>query len=345
VQSQAVPGFSVTGDLGSWSGYQVMPTAGTSQAVTILDPQGRVVWWWVPDQAFAPVHAIPSHEGRGMLVMQGAGTYAAVRPDTHVLRVSWDGSEVERVDMPDLDHDFVELPDGTLTGLLVCEKDGYTALGDRIVEVAPDGTWTEVWNSWDTFDPETQGSEFLDGEHWTHANSIDYDPVADAYLVGLRNFSSVLAVDRASGAVLWALGGIANQFSFADSSEPTQEQHQFELVHPEDGLLASPLDIVIFDNGTDARGWSRAVEVRLDLDAMTAQQTWQYVRDPPLWTYIKGDVHRFDDGATQVVWATSGEIQDVTAAGEVRWQLDTAIGNAVLYTERMADFYGQHDAD
>lgn len=72
---------------------------------------------------------------------------------------------------------------------------------------------------------------------------------------------------------------------------------------------------------------------------MAAEQVWEYIRDPSVYVFAKGDVHRFDDGTTQVVWSASGEIQDVNPDGSVYWQLDTELGQAITFVQVIDDLY------
>ena len=62
--------------------------------------------------------------------------------------------------------------------------------------------------------------------------------------------------------------------------------------------------------------------------AVEWEDTWSYTPDPSIYTFVLGDVHRFDDGDTQITWSVSGQIDRVTSAGEVKWQLNTALGYA-----------------
>ncbi len=326
----AMPRVDVSGDTASWSGYQILPFAGETNAVAICDPQGRVVWYWQPEAGLAMARGIVSVDGQGMLLSQLATDDDADRPFTFLQRVSWDGSQVEDIPLPMLDHDFVELPDGTIAGLVLAEREGYSALGDSIVEIDPEGNHSEVWNAWDAFDPETVGTEFLEEEHWTHANAMDYDAESDTWLVGFRHFSSVVRIDRPSGELIWGLSGEANEFEFTEGSQPTLRQHQFQLL--DDGIL-------IFDNGDTERGYSRAVQYELDTDDMVADQVWEYLHTGEIYSSIKGDVSRFDDGTTQIVWATAGEIQDIDPSGEVVWQLNTMLGTVIVYSQRVDDLY------
>jgi hypothetical protein len=107
-------------------------------------------------------------------------------------------------------------------------------------------------------------------------------------------------------------------------------QHQFQVL---DG------GILIFDNGPGERDDPQAVELALDVEARIADQVWSDVRDPPVGVYAKGDVERFADGNTQVVWSTSGEIQNVTPEGEVQWQLDAELGYAITFVQHVRSLY------
>ncbi len=324
------PRLSVSGDTESWSGFQILPFTGELQAVGITDPQGRMVWFYDPGTELAITRGIIDVDGDGVLISQLATAEREDRPHTSILHVSWDGTQVETIALPMLDHDFVQLPDGTLAGLCLKEQEGYDAIGDVIVEVAHDGTLTEVWSGWDAFDPETIGTGYLEDEHWTHANAMDYDPVDETWIVGFRHLHGLVRIDRPSGEILWGLSGEVNDFDFTEGSDETQRQHQFQLVNG---------GILVFDNGWSERGYSRAVEFALDTDAMTAEQVWEHRHEDDIHCEIKGDVTRFEDGATQIVWSTAGEIQDIDPHGSVRWQLNTEWETWIAYSQRVDDLY------
>jgi hypothetical protein len=324
------PRLEVSGDTTSWSGYQLLPFGGELRAAGIVDPEGRLVWFYDPGSDLVITRAILAVDGEGVLIPQLAISHSDDRSGTQILHVSWDGTVVRPIDLPMLDHDLTQLPDGTIAGLCAEAREGYTAVGDVIVEVSLDGALTEVWNGWDAFDPAEIGAEFLEEEHWTHANAIGYDPVSDSYIVSFRHLNGLVRIDRASGEILWGLSGEVNDFAFTEGSQEMEGQHQFQLV--EGGIL-------VFDNGWPERGWSRAVEYALDTDAMTAEQVWEHIHEDRLLSAIKGDVSRFDDGATQIVWSANGQIQDIDPDGSVRWQLETEWGIWVGYSQRVDDLY------
>ena len=244
-----------------------------------------------------------------------------------VVRVSLDGSERTEMACPYCDHDIVELPDATLTAIVVTPGEGG-ATADSLVEFAPDGTQTTIFNAWDHWDPNDLSVEPVG--NWTHGNALDYDPVEDVYYLSMKNLESLAKIDRATGEVIWTMNGQLNQFDWGDSTL-VQMHHQFEVID-EDSIL-------FFENGSTDRGYSQAVEVEFDDEAMTAQEVWTYSNDPPLFVFAKGDVHRFEDGNTQVVWSSSGQIQHVTPEGDVIWQMDLDLGQSITFVHMVSSMY------
>ncbi len=311
-----LPTTSVTG--GGHDRYSVLPVIGNTTAATILDPEGNIVWYRIDNRDLDIFRARLSRDGRSVLY-NAASVSGDPADDSQLMRVSLDGSEVEAVDVPLLAHDFVELPDGTLAAVVVefREYEGEDLRGDSIVEVAPDGTLTTVWSAWDCWDPaETLGTDLEFG--WTWVNTLDYDEARQMYLLGSRNFSSIIGVERDTGACAWAIGGTVATVELTGGSSPFLHQHQFELT-PDDHLI-------VFDNDGSAGMVSRVIEYDVDWDARSAEQVWSYTADPPVYTFVLGDVARMPDGDTLVDWSGSGQIQRVTPEGDVRWQLNTELG-------------------
>ncbi len=324
------PTFEISGDPASWSGYELIPTTHNVDALSIVDPEGRRVWFREIDPGFVMVRGLISLDGESLLLSQASTGGGEQGPDTSILRVAWDGTELERIPLPMLDHDFLELPDGRVAGLCLVEHPDYLAYGDAITIAEPDGSLTQVWNAWEAFDPEIIGSDHLEETHWTHANALDHLPDEDAWLVGFRHLDGLVKIDGASGEILWGLSGEVNDFAFTDGSLQTGAQHQFQQL--EDGIL-------VFDNGTSERGWSRAVEYALDFDGMVADQVWEYRHAEDGYSGVRGNVTRFEDGSTQVAWGNLGRIEDVDPSGTMLWQLDISSGETVIYAERVEGLY------
>jgi hypothetical protein len=68
------------------------------------------------------------------------------------------------------------------------------------------------------------------------------------------------------------------------------------------------------------------LEFELDFEAQVATQVWSYVANPSVYTFVLGEPIRFDDGGTFVNWSAAGQMERLTAAGEVSWKLNTGAG-------------------
>lgn len=311
----------------SFHGYQVLPLQGTQYAVVIVDEWGHYVWYHLLDETEGNLmRAFLSADGETVNYML-AGPQSDLSQGT-VVRVSLDGSERTEMACPNCDHDIVELPDATLTAIVVNIDNATGAAWDTLVEFAPDGSQTKVFDAADHWDPDELGIETAG--NWTHGNALDYDPVEDVYYLSMKNLESLAKIDRATGEVYWTMNGRLNQFDWGDS-ELVQMHHQFEVID-EDSIL-------FFENGSTDRGYSQAVEVSFDDEAMTAEEVWTYQNDPPLFVFAKGDVHRFEDGNTQVVWSSSGQIQHVTPEGDVEWQMDLDLGQSITFVHMVSSMY------
>ncbi len=315
-----------TGVAASWpGGFQVIPLQGTTFAVVIVDAEGQYVWYHFVEEVGNLMRAFLTDDGQSVVYCL-AGPQDALETGK-IVRVSLDGGSVVETPFPYIDHDMTGLPDGTIASIVVDAREGGSA--DQIVELAPDGTTTVVFNAWDHWDPTALGVPSREA-NWTHGNALDYDPVEDAYYLSMKTLESLVKIDRATGEVLWAMNGLLNEFTF-EGGAAVEMHHQFEVL---DGT------ILFFENGPQGREYSRAVEIAYDAETRTAGEVWSYISDPMLYVFAKGDVHRFADGNTQVVWSSAGQIQNVTPAGEVTWQLDLDLGQAITFVQVIDSMYG-----
>ena len=323
------PTLTFTGEPAAGPAYQIIPVDGSSNQVIIVDRQGRVVWYQLLDTNRHVVRAVLSPDRDAVVICLAAWPG---NPEAGTIQwVSWTGDIQREEEIVGSRMDLAQLPDGTIAAITRSEQDGYDAVGDAIVEIAPDGVQTEVWNSWTALDEDLYEIASVEpGGDFTHANALDYLPDRDAYSISLWELQTLLLVDRSTGAREWTMFGVENDWSFTAGTEEIERMHQHELT---DGRL------LIFDNGSTERLVSRVVELSLDEATQTATEVWSYTREPSVYTYIKGDVRRLEDGGTLVVWSTSGEVQVVDQEGEVRWQLDAELGYVFLYVDLFEDLY------
>jgi hypothetical protein len=308
-------------------------TAFAPGPAVVLDADGDVVWWHLPDLDY--MHTVnrlvlsDDLSSATYLVFTTRG-HGGVETDLRELvRVAITGEVLETITTPWAHHEYAALPDGTVALLNYDprDQDGLEVAGDRLTEMAPDGTERDVWSIWDhvDYDPEIL---FEGGEVWGHCNTVRYDEEEDAYWLGSRNFSTLFQIDRASGDVLQRIGRTDGDYELVGEGEWFLNQHQFRML--DGGLL-------VFDNGEQGGTDTRVSEFALGEG--TAERTWTFEPDPPIGVYAFGDVQRLPGGNTLIAWGSSGRIDEVTAEGDVVRRLDISLGAATGYFEWVASLY------
>jgi hypothetical protein len=313
---ESLPALTQQGD--GHDQFTLVPVLGATKAITVIDPLGEIVWYHTDERELDLYRARLSADGTSVLY-NAASASEQPAEDSELVRVTLDGSETSSVPVPLLGHDFVEHPDGTLAAIVVEYRDfeGQSLRGDQIVEIDADGSSTTVWSAWDCFDPAQVAPSDLE-QGWTFANALDYHPAPDAYYLGLRNFSSIAKIDRASGACEWVLGDLASTIAFADGSTPFSHQEQFH-VHGD--------YVLVLDRGGPSGSELRVLEYELDLEANLATEVWSYsAQDPSDAARLLGEPTRLNSRDTFVNWSALGRMQVVNLAGETNWELSAEPG-------------------
>ena len=235
------------------------------------------------------------------------------------LEVDWSGKVVWEVTHPDHHHDARRLRNGNV--ILLCLRPVPEALharikgglagteaGDRIyadylLEVTTRGEIVWEWRSWEHLDFETEIITLQDRrDEWTHGNTVAELPDGNL-VVSFRNISTVVIVDRRSGAIVWKLG-----------SPPLAQQHDPRPL-PNGHLL-------VFDNGPHRRDHPAPYSRVIEIDPRTSAIVWEY-HDQSLFDffspYISG-AQRLVNGNTLICEGCDGRIFEVTADGRVVWE-------------------------
>lgn len=312
VEGEPYEGFvftSVNGDIGNW--------------IVMIDPNGQVVWYHSDRRGLSLFRALSAHDGRGV-VFSSAIQAGGPAETSMIVRVPWaGGAEVEHV-VPNLAHDFVELADGTVVSLAYHEQDGID--GNSLLSIDADGQTTELWNTWDCYDPEDDlGDDPSQG--WTHANALD---VLDdgSYLVGLRNFGTIVKVEGRDCA--WGFGGPNGTVSLTGGR--FIHQHQFEftgssmLVFDNDGLGGDPPE-------------SRAVEYTFDGTGDNATVLREFRADPPEYSFIMGDTYRLADEETFVLYAVPRMMDIYKSDGARKTRMTLTGGGPLGFAQLLATPY------
>lgn len=295
----------------------------------------------------------------GIAGPEGIWTAVRLRPDGTLsylfAHTMWIRDELGApvVELPDdalgvtgLHHELIELPGGNFMALshsfqdVDYGQDGVRAVaGDKIVEFTPAGEVVWTWDTFDHLDPHRMRESFEAAVllhpvtqqptyDWTHGNALVYDAEADTVLLSLRHQDWILAIDHATGELLWKLGADGD---FALVGEGSFFHHQHAPEWQADGSL------LLYDNGLgdpdvapDAVH-SKARRFALDLGAMTAEPVWSDDGEPILVPFA-GNADRLPGGRILVTdssivgdagyWARLREL-DAEASPRVQWSLRT----------------------
>jgi hypothetical protein len=147
-------------------------------------------------------------------------------------------------------------------------------------------------------------SEQLD---YFHINSIEVDH-DDNLLISARNTWAVYKVERASGEVLWRLGGKRSDF---EMGEGTRTAFQHDARRHEDGT------ITIFDNGAHptVHEQSRAILLRLDEENMSATLLREYTSPEKILATSQGNAQLLPDGNVFVGWGSAPYFSEFSRDG------------------------------
>lgn len=303
-----------------------------------LDREGEVAWLWTSPLKF--LEAVVGDDGR---IRAGVGETKLIELDWEgvlhreltaaIAPEGGGGTRMEEV--PVTHHELVVEPDGSWVTLsretlqvddFPLSYDDPAVRGpaelrsDTIVRVAPDsGERLEQWDLAPVLDPDRIGYDALNqtpgGLDWTHANSVQ--PLGDdAWLVSVKHQDAVLALDRATGEVDWIL---ANPAGWDPEREALRLQpvgepfgwpwHQHAAKWVGDGVL-------LFDNGNHGAApltgdptrlpkevASRVVRYRVDPEAGTVAQVWEYVPEPRLFSTAMGDADLLPGGTVLATFA------------------------------------------
>jgi hypothetical protein len=321
-----VPVLALSGQVTSWVGSFLALNTVTGHTALVLDSDGSVVWAREIETGADEtlMRVVLTADGKALLALVAAHPPQSLQSN-RLVKIQLDGSGEETIPWPNLDHDVVELPDGRLAGIV--KQLRGESWGDAIVEREADGTFRAVYSTWDDpVLPLPQGEP--DGE-LTHANALDFDSETDAYYLNLFSQDMLVRVDRETGTPAWHLYGPGGEFRGVET-DPLGRSHQFQLLGNGHFLH--------FENADGSNTGSRVREFAIDESALTYAEVWRYEPDPALSVYVKGDVERYDDGGTGVLWATSGRVEDIDRDGTSVWRAELGLGDAFTYHQHVDRF-------
>jgi hypothetical protein len=254
----------------------------------LLDPEGRLRWF--VDVPYEPADLDAQYLGEGLFLYGGSSAIPTV--------VDLDGEVHLQAAASSTTlgwHHHVEKgATGDIWALVHAdnaaggEQWGGFAI-DRLDETMSEVKWT--WSSQRAVDEGWLPLPDAGAPDPYHANALVLD--GDAVWVNARNLSRMLKLD-ADGELVWILGPNQDFTLLDEDGAPAEFERWFFAPHaPEwDGE-----HLLMYDNGLHRPGGnsSRALSLRVDEAARTAQIEWEFTEEG-WFESVWGDVDRLEDG-------------------------------------------------
>jgi hypothetical protein len=323
---------------GTAPGFLFVTPGGTGNrgnGAAILNDRGNLIWYDPVNAQFVHNLERVTYDGQPTLAFYqgnsegGFGDGEFVLMDEHYQVVSY--VRAGNGDQADL-HELTITPQNTaLIGCYVPVTMNLTAYGGTASQVVYDYVVQEIdvatgnvlfsWNSLDhvpvtssDFPVPANGAAF----DYFHGNSISLTSDGNLLISG-RNVSAVYKVDRATGAVIWELGGKHSGFTLAPSG-----QQWFCYQHH--ARQPKPNVVTLFDDGgagpsACANHASRALTLTLDTTNHTATVTRDLGHNPQLHAGFLGSNQTLPNGDALVSWGNLAEITEFSAAGKANFDM------------------------
>ena len=290
----------------------------------IVDDHGRVVWF-KPVADTAIDFRVQRYKGEPVLTWwEGQVSQTGVGQGIGVI-VDSTYKEVARVSArnglhADV-HEFFLTPKGTALITVYNPVDAdLTAVGgpashatlDSIIQEIDVATGAVVfeWHSLDHIPVTDSYAPMLDPFDYFHINSVDID-LDGNLLVSARNTSAIYKLDRATGQVMWRLGGRSSDFELGPG---VFFMYQHDARGHSDGTLT------LFDDGPGPSSQqARALRLGLDVPNKRAIVLQEYVHPQALDVAAMGNAQVLTGNGMLVGWGTQPYVTEFGAGGDVRF--------------------------
>jgi hypothetical protein len=297
-----------------------------------IDGSGEVVWYWrTTDFPYGMARRsngnfVFSDKGRGLV---------EITPDWEVVHeLPQDFANRE------LHHEVIATPQNTLLAIAFDDRvvNGARIRGDAIWEWAPEtGAATKRWTAWDHFSPANDRGPRFGGE-WMHANALAIGPRGNI-LMSVHYWNQIISITPDWQRIEWRLGGV-------NATVTVAEPERFSGQHTPNETAAGR--VLMFDNGVERQGYSRAVEFMTD--GGTARTVWEWRSEPANFATAVGSVRRLHNGNTLIafgmgvgIFGSSGpvEVYEVGTDGTSRWHLVVRNTPVMYRAEPLASIAGE----
>jgi Arylsulfotransferase (ASST) len=263
----------------------------------------RVLTWWegtVTPAAYGVGGGVIANRSYRIVKVVHAGNGYPM--DLHEFQLTRDGDALFTIYSPILVH-LPGTPEGTVSPLL-----------DAIVQEVDIHTGLVVWE-WhsyghiplETSQATPQNSAFFDA---FHINAVQ--PLArDRVLISARDTSAVYDIDRASGRILWTLGGKGSNFRLGPGA-------QFYFQH--DAHMLSNGRISMFDDGAgppQLNPFSRGIILQLNHRRRKATLVRQFARSSATSAQSEGSMQRLPGGNVFVGFGSEPFFSEFSSRGRL----------------------------
>ena len=324
-------------------GHTLFSTVGDTSYLVIVDQRGEVVWYH-PIVGIADVRELPN----GNLIFLDADAIVEmnflgdeVRRLTSVADFGGFTHEV----FPTTDGKFFSLEgkidqiDGFRTDYEDATLHGTADVLDSVlVELDAEGNALRKKSLLDILDRERVAYDSLDlppgdghQNDWVHVNAIVPVDAGSSFVVSARNQDVVFELSQDWSRIHWLLAnpnGWSEPFRkylLTPIGVPAGEEFRWPY-HQHAPELTPDGTLLLFDNGnnratpgdgrtpmTEETSYSRAVEYRIDEQAMTVEEVWSYeYPDARLYSFAMGDANlQADSDTVLITYAAMSAVGDV----------------------------------
>jgi hypothetical protein len=301
------------------------PSKLVNNGPVIMDNQGRPVWFLPLTSEVAGDFRVQTYRGQPVLTwaqgrsfqdaVPGTGKGYILDPAYRVVATIQAGNGMNE----DL-HEFQLTPEGTalitIYHVVAMDLTSYGGVSDGLVlegavqeiDVASGNVLFE-WHSLDhvTLDESNFAVPATRTMHdYFHINAVTRD-LDGNLLISARHTSTIYKVNRATGEIMWRLGGKRNNFALGDG---VSFGWQHNVVAVDAGTIR------LFDNDSNGRP-SQVLWIRHDDRAMTATLVRSIQHPTGIASYAEGSAQALPNGNTIVGWGSSGGMSEFDANGTV----------------------------
>jgi hypothetical protein len=254
-------------------------------------------------------------------VIRRIRTANGFRPDLHEFKITPQGTAI-LITYPVVRTDLRKVK-GARKGLAVDSVIQEIDLGTGLVEFE--------WHSLgkirltDTFSVPRGGRRVP--FDYAHANSVNLDTDGN-FLMSARNTWTIYKIDRATGRIIWRLGGKRSIYKLPRAA-------RFAWQH--DAHRRSDGAITMFDNEAfpPVRKFSRALALKLDERTKTVSIVGSLVHPRKLLTATQGNQQTLPSGGAMIGWGSQRNLSEFDAAGNLVFGASLSLGFESYRTYRL----------